>query len=56
LILSFSEPVVISGSLEDKIDITISGGILAFTWTMKPTNLKNYNAYELLLTVRADVP
>lgn len=35
LILSFSEPVLITGSLEDNVDINLSGGITAFTWSME---------------------
>ena len=56
MILYFSEPVAISGNLEDNVDINLSAGITAFTWSMKTTNEKSYNAYEILLTVTADVP
>ena len=48
--------MVISGNLEDNVDVKLSGAITAFTWSLDTTDTKDYNAYELLLTVTADVP
>ena len=43
-----------SGNFE--VDVALSGGITAFTWNMESTNSKSFNAYEIILTVTADVP
>ena len=44
-----------SENLESNVDVSLSGGIIDFSWNIQMTDAKVYNAYEILLTVTADV-
>ena len=45
-----------SENLESNVDVSLSGGISNFSWNIQKTDAKVHNAYEILLTVTADVP